>query len=95
LLKPVNRKTALVMPLFNVGQDAIGGLNALNTSRPLYLLGAAAYLTVSSQQLEAMALLSLNAHSVGFAVAPMFSGFIRRLGYLTFTSVFLPLIPVS
>jgi hypothetical protein len=60
---------------FNLVQDAIGGLNALDTYRPLQLLGGAAYLKVfSPQQLEAMALLSLNAHSVGFAVALISSG---------------------
>jgi hypothetical protein len=92
LLKPVNRNAALVMLGFNLVQDAIGGLNALNTYRPLQLLGGAAYLKVfSPQQLEAMALLSLNAHSVGFAVALMFFGCsCVALGYLTFTSVFLP-----
>jgi hypothetical protein len=60
---------------FNLVQDAISGLNALNTYRPLQLLGGAAHLKVfSPQQLEAMALLSLNAHPVGFAVALISSG---------------------
>ena len=35
LLKPVNRNAALLMLGFNLVQDAIGGLNALNTYRPL------------------------------------------------------------
>jgi hypothetical protein len=92
LLKPVNRNAALLMLGFNLVQDAIGGLNALNAYRPLQLLGGAAYLNVfSRQQLEAMALLSLNAHSVGFAVALMFFGCsCVALGYLTFTSGLLP-----
>lgn len=61
LLKPVNRNAALLMLGFNVGQDAIGGLNVLNAYRPLQLLGNAAYLKVlSREQLEAMALLSLK-----------------------------------
>ncbi len=92
LLKPVNRNAALLMLAFNLVQDAIGGLNALNTYRPLQLLGSAAYLKVfSREQLEAMALLSLNTHSVGFAVALMFFGCsCIALGYLTFTSGFLP-----
>jgi hypothetical protein len=92
LLKPVNRNAALLMLGFNLVQDAIGGLNALNAYRPLQLLGGAAYLNVfSRQQLEAMALLSLNTHSVGFAVALMFFGCsCVALGYLTFTSGFLP-----
>ncbi len=92
LLKPVNRNAALLMLGFNLVQDAIGGLNALNAYRPLQLLGGAAYLNVfSRQQLEAMALLSLNTHSVGFGVALMFFGCsCVALGYLTFTSGLLP-----
>jgi hypothetical protein len=75
LLKPVNRNAALLMLGFNLVQDAVGGLNALNTYRPLQLLGGAAYLNVfSRQQLEAMALLSVNTHALGFAVALMFFG---------------------
>jgi hypothetical protein len=92
LLKSVNRNAALLMLGFNLVQDAIGGLNVLNTYRPLQLLGGAAYLKVfSREQLEAMALLSLNAHSVGFAVAMLFFGCsCLALAYLTFTSGALP-----
>ena len=92
LLKPVNRDAALLMLGFNLVQDAIGGLNALNAYRPLRLLGGAAYLKAfSREQLEAMALLSLNTHSVGFAVALTFFGCsCVALGYLIFTSGFLP-----
>jgi hypothetical protein len=92
LLKPVNRNAALLMLGLNLVQDAIGGLNALNAYRPLQLLGGAAYLNVfSRQQLEAMSLLSLNTHSLGFGVALMFFGCsCVALGYLTFTSGLLP-----
>jgi hypothetical protein len=75
LLKPASGNVALLMLTSNLVQDAVGGLNALNTYRPLQLLGGADYLGVfSSQQVEAMALSSLNAHSVGFAIALMFFG---------------------
>jgi hypothetical protein len=92
LLKPINRYAALLMLGFNLVQDAIGGLNALNTYRPLQLLGGAAYLKVfSREQLEAMALLSLNTHSVGFNIAMMFfGGSCVALGYLIFTSGLFP-----
>ena len=92
LLKPASGNAALLMLTFNLVQDAIGGLNALNTYRPLELLGGAEYLKVfSPQQLQAMALSSLNAHSVGFAIALVFFGFsCVALGYLIFTSGFLP-----
>ena len=46
LLKPVNKNLALLMLLFNLAQDAIGGMNGLNTYRSLQLLGGADYLNV-------------------------------------------------
>jgi Domain of unknown function (DUF4386) len=92
LLKPVNENLALLMVLFNLAQDAIGGINVLNTYRPLQLLSGADYLKVFSQeQLQAMALLSLKAHSLGFGIALMFFGLsCITLGYLIFKSGFLP-----
>lgn len=92
LLKPVSRNLALLMVFFNLVQDAIGGVNALNTYRSLQLLGGADYLKAfTPEQLEAMALLSLKAHSVGFGIALMFFAFsCLALGYLTYTSGFLP-----
>lgn len=92
LLKPVSRNAALLMLGFSVVQDAIGGLNVLNTYRPLQLLGGAPYLKVfSREQLEAMAQLSLNTHGVGFNVAMIFFGCsCLALGALIFSSGFLP-----
>ena len=92
LLKPVNKDLALLAVLLNLVQDAIGGVNVLNTYRPLQLLGGAGYLNVfSREQLEAMASLSLEAHSVGFAVALLFFGaYCVVLGYLIFKSGFFP-----
>src|SRR5581483_5075627 len=92
LLKPVDRNLALLMVIFNFVQDAIGGLNALNTYKPLQLLGGADYLRVfSPEQLQAMALLSLKAHAVGFGLALIFFGFsCLAPGYLIFASGFLP-----
>ncbi len=92
LLKPVNKNLALLMVFFNLVQDAIGGINALNTYRPLQLLGGADYLKVfSPEQLQAMALLSLKAHAVGFGIALMFFGCsCLALGYLIFKSGFFP-----
>jgi len=92
LLAPVSRQAALLMLSFNVVQDAVGGLNALNAYRPLQLLGGASYLQAySREQLEAMALLSLNGHSVGFAGALLFFGCsCVALGYLIFRSGLFP-----
>lgn len=92
LLKPVNKDLALLTVLLNLVQDAIGGVNALSTYRPLQLLEGADYLKVFSQeQLGAMALMSLDAHAVGFAIALLFFGaYCVVLGYLTFESTFFP-----
>jgi hypothetical protein len=92
LLKPVNRNLALLTVLLNLVQDAIGGMNGLNLYRALQLLGGADYLNVFSPgQLQAMALLSLKAHSVGFGIALIFFGFYCLvLGYLIFRSGFFP-----
>lgn len=92
LLKQVNENLALLMLLFNLAQDAIGGMNGLNTYRALQLLNGAEYLKVfSPEQLQAMALLALKAHAVGFGIALMFFGpSCIALGYLIFKSGFLP-----
>jgi hypothetical protein len=92
LLKPVNRNLALLAAFFNLVQDAIGGINGLNLYKALQLLGGADYLKVfRPEQLQAMALLSLKAHSVGFGIALMFFGFsCLTLGYLIFRSGFFP-----
>jgi hypothetical protein len=92
LLKPVNKNVALLMLLFNLTQDAVGGMNALNTYRCLQLLGGADYLKVfAPEQLQALALLALKAHAVGFGIALMFFGpSCIALGYLIFNSGFLP-----
>jgi hypothetical protein len=92
LLKPVDRNVALLMVMFNLVQDAIGGINALNTFRPLQLLGGADYLKVfTPEQLQAMALLSLKTHEFGFGIALIFFGFsCLALGYLVFMAGFFP-----
>ena len=92
LLKPVNGDLALLTVLLNLAQDAIGAANALSAYRPLQLLGSAGYLEVfSREQLEAMALLSLRGHSVGFAGALLFFGACCVvLGHLIYRSGFFP-----
>jgi hypothetical protein len=92
LLRSVNANVALLMLMFNLVQDAIGGVNALNTYRPLQLLAGADYLEVfSPEQLYAIALLSLRAHAVGFGIALVFFGFsCLALAYLIYESRFLP-----
>jgi hypothetical protein len=92
LLKPVHKDLALLAVFFNIVQDAIGGVNALNTYRPLQLLGGADYLNVFSQeQLAAMASMSLRTHAVGFAIGLLFFGvYCIVLGYLVRNSRLFP-----
>jgi hypothetical protein len=67
-------------------------MNGLNTYRSLQLLSGAEYLKVfSTEQLQAMALLALKAHAVGFGIALMFFGLsCIALGCLIFNSGFFP-----
>lgn len=92
LLKPVNKDLALLTVLLNLVQDAVGAVNALNTYRPLQLLGGASYLEAFNQeQLAAMAMVFIRSHSIGFAVALLFFGACCVvLGYLIFRSTFFP-----
>lgn len=92
LLQSVNSTLALMMLLFNLAQDAIGGMNALNAYRSLQLLGRASYLaSFTPEQRQALVMLTLRGHDIGFAVAMMFFGVsCLILGYLIFYSRFLP-----
>lgn len=88
LLRPVNRHVALLMLVFNVVQDAIGGLNALNTYRPLQMLTSLPVRRAFSvDQVQALVLAALGAHSVGFGIALIFFGCsCLALGYLIYAS---------
>jgi hypothetical protein len=92
LLRSVNRNVALLMLALNIVQDAIGGLNALNTYSSLQLASGAEYLRAfSPEQLHTLVLLSLKHQSVGFAVALVFFGCsCIALGYLIYHSRRLP-----
>jgi hypothetical protein len=92
LLRPVSRVAALLMLTLGLVQDAIGAVNVLSTYAPLQLLGKAPYLNAfSREQREAMAMLSLNTHDVGFGVALIFfGGSCLALGYLVFVSRVFP-----
>lgn len=92
LLKGVNGHVALAMVFFNLVQDAIGGINILNTYRPIQLLGDASYLDAfSPDQLRSLALLALKTHAFGFGIALLFFGpSCLALGYLVFKSGFFP-----
>jgi hypothetical protein len=92
LLRRVHEDLALLAVLLNLVQDAVGAINALNTYRPLLLLGGADSLSAfTREQLGAMALLALKEHAVGFAIALIFFGaYCVVLGSLVVASRLLP-----
>lgn len=92
LLKSINKSLALLASFFRLVMVAILGINLLNLVFVLLLLSDADYLTVfNTDQLHALVLLFLNAHSHGYDIALIFFGLhLFVLGYLVFKSGYLP-----
>jgi hypothetical protein len=93
LLRPVNRDLALLAVFFRLVSTAVFGVcEVLFYSAPSLILGGADYLkTFSSDQLNALAFLSLRIFGYGSGVAFVFYGIGSvLLGYLIFRSGFLP-----
>ncbi len=73
LLKPVNPTLSLLAAVARLAMTIIHGLNLLNYFFVLQLLGGAGYLAVfSAAQLQALALLFLEAHHYGFQLGIAF-----------------------
>ena len=69
VFRSVNRNLALLAAFFRLAHASIVAVNLLNTWVPLLLVGDAGYLTVfSTEQLHALALLLLEAHSYGYVI---------------------------
>ena len=92
LLKPVSQALALLAAFFRLGQATILGLNLLNLFFVLQLLSGADYLTVfGPAQLEALVLLFLKGHTVGYSIGLVLFGLsLFVLGYLVFKSGYFP-----
>ncbi|CAN5684044.1 DUF4386 domain-containing protein [soil metagenome] len=92
LLKPVNRKLALMALIFNVVQTAVLVANKLTLLLPLLLIGDASYLKAfDPAQLQALSYLAIRLHGYGFGVGLIFFGVVCLLeGYLIIKSRFLP-----
>ena len=92
LLKPVNRKLALLNLSFNLIQTAVLVANKLNLLAALFFLGDAEYLkSFSPDQLHTLSYLSIKLHDYGFGIGLIFFGFVCLLeGYLVFKSGYLP-----
>ncbi len=92
LLKPVNKNTALLFLLLNLGGFAITVYSHLNLFSSLTLLSGADYLKVfQPDQLQAQAVLFVNLFKNGSTIAQIpFGVWLFPLGYLVLKSGFLP-----
>jgi hypothetical protein len=92
LLVPVNKSLALLATFFRLVHSAVYGITLLNLAFVVMLLSGADYLTVfAPDQLHALVLLFLNAHSYGYLIGLVFFGFhCFVLGYLVYKSGYFP-----
>ncbi|MBN2469478.1 MAG: DUF4386 domain-containing protein [Anaerolineae bacterium] len=84
LLRPVSQGLSLLSALFRLAQAATLGINLLMLLVALQLMSGADYLAVlGTDQLQAQALLFLEAHSIGYKIALVFFAFSLLIqGYL-------------
>ena len=92
LLKPVSKLLSLVAAASRLIMTAIHGINLLNYFFVLLLVSGAGYLSVfETDQLYALVMLFLDAHSVGFTIGIVFLTLhVFLLGYLIFKSGYWP-----
>lgn len=92
VLRPINKKIALLNLSFNLIQTAVLAVNKLNLLAALFFLGDAEYLkSFKPEQLHTLSYLSIKLHDFGFAIGLIFFGFVCLLeGYLIFKSKYLP-----
>lgn len=92
LLKEYNRNLALLSTFFRMTSIIILCVVALSHYTALFFLGDSNYLTVfNSEQLDALALLSIKVHGSGYNVSLLFFGVhLILLGYLTYKSSYFP-----
>jgi Domain of unknown function (DUF4386) len=92
LLKSVNKNMAALMVILLLLGVPIAMLNELNNFAVLVLLHGAQDSTVlTADQAHAVAALFLDLHALGLSIADLFFGlWLFPLGYLVFTSGFLP-----
>jgi hypothetical protein len=92
LLKPVSKSVSLLAAIFGLTGCGIKIISRLFFIAPVYVLGGSHYLSVfSTEQLQALALLSLKVDYLAESMAMIFFGFYAIVkGYLVFRSTFLP-----
>lgn len=94
LLRPVNRKLALLAAFFRIVMAAVMALNLLNLIGALTVLTGGDFLgDFDPAQQEALAFLLLKLHGHGYVLGLMiFSGHLLLLGYLLFRARYFPAI---
>jgi hypothetical protein len=92
LLKPVHRNVSLLAAFFSLGGCMVGVLGIIFRLAPIALLSGADYLSVfTSEQLQALAYVSLRMQTLGASFGFVFFGLHCFLvGYLILRSTFLP-----
>jgi len=92
LFKPAGRNLSLFAAVFRLVFVAIMAVNSLNYLAPLALLKSASFVTAfKANQLQALALVSLQLYGVGYDIALVFFGVhCVLIGYLILKSTFLP-----
>lgn len=92
LFKPVNKGLALIAAFLSVAGCAIQASGSLFQIAPTMVLGGGHYLgAFNAAQLQALAMLCLNLNAQAGYLSIVFFGFFDFLiGYLIFTSTFLP-----
>ena len=92
LLKPVNQSLALLAAFFRLVFSSVYATLSLAHFAPLVLLGGGGFLAAfTAQQLQALAMLSLKLHSLGYNISLVFFGVhCVLIGILISGSNFLP-----
>ncbi|MCO5317351.1 MAG: DUF4386 domain-containing protein [Microthrixaceae bacterium] len=92
LFEPINRTLSMAAAAFRLTQTAIIGLNLLNMFNALRILGDADYLDAfGAEQLQALALESLDTHRYGYILGLTFFGVATMIiGYMAITSARMP-----
>lgn len=92
LLRPIHRTLALFAAAFRLTQTAVLGFNLLNMFQALRILGDADYLSIfGTDRVEALALLSLDAHRYGYVLGLTFFGFATMaIGAMAWSSQRMP-----
>ena len=92
LFKPVARNLSLLAAFFSLVGIAVLAANSLNHLAPLVLLGGGNFSHgLETNQLQALALISLKMHARGYNISGVFFGiYMLVVGYLILRSGFLP-----